>query len=68
MDKKCKTGASTAGSPSSGSHHQQQGVATLVVMLAVLGIIILFCCLAAPGIRGLCKRFICRTVYKKIWL
>nr|CAI5845505.1 unnamed protein product [Callosobruchus analis] len=30
-------------------------------MLAVLGIIILFCCLAAPGIRGLCKRYICRT-------
>ena len=38
-----------------------QGVATLLVMLAVLTIIVLFCCFSAPGIRNLCKRYVFRT-------
>ncbi|KAF7284475.1 hypothetical protein GWI33_022069 [Rhynchophorus ferrugineus] len=38
-----------------------QGIATLLVMIAVLSIIILFCCFSAPGIRNLCKRYIFRS-------
>lgn len=38
-----------------------QGIATLIVMIAVLTIIILFCCFSAPGIRSLCKRYIFRS-------
>ncbi|KAL3286154.1 hypothetical protein HHI36_000666, partial [Cryptolaemus montrouzieri] len=37
-----------------------QGLATLIVMCCVLGIIVMFCCLAAPGIRDLCKRYVFR--------
>lgn len=36
-----------------------QGLATLLVMIAVLAIIILFCCFAAPGIRDICRK-LCR--------
>ncbi|KAL1513047.1 hypothetical protein ABEB36_002527 [Hypothenemus hampei] len=30
-------------------------------MIAVLTIIVLFCCFSAPGIRGLCKKYIFRS-------
>ncbi|XP_056638536.1 uncharacterized protein LOC130446353 isoform X2 [Diorhabda sublineata] len=42
------------------SNSNQQGFATLIVMIAVLFIIVLFCCFAAPGIRMMCKRYIFR--------
>ncbi|CAG9860816.1 unnamed protein product [Phyllotreta striolata] len=35
-------------------------MATLIVMIAVLLIIILFCCFAAPGVRMMCKRYVFR--------
>lgn len=43
------------------THTYNQGYATLIVMIAVLTIIILFCCFAAPGIRDLCKRYVFRS-------
>ncbi|XP_072391591.1 uncharacterized protein [Diabrotica undecimpunctata] len=41
-------------------HTNQQGYATLIVMISVLFIIVLFCCFASPGIRMMCKRYIFR--------
>lgn len=42
---------------------QAQGLSTLLVMIAVLAIILLFCLLGAPGVRDLCKRTLCRCFY-----
>lgn len=36
-----------------------QGLPTLLVMIAVLAIILLFCFWAAPGVRDFCRRSIC---------
>ncbi|XP_060522062.1 uncharacterized protein LOC132699390 isoform X3 [Cylas formicarius] len=49
------------GNKSTPIQNPNQGIATLLVMIAVLTIIILFCCFSAPGIRSLCKRYIFRT-------
>ncbi|KAH1014488.1 hypothetical protein HUJ05_012346 [Dendroctonus ponderosae] len=46
---------------STSASNTNQGYATLIVMLAVLTIIVLFCCFSAPGIRNLCKRYIFRS-------
>lgn len=42
------------------TNESDQGLATLLVMISVLAIIVLFCCLAAPGIRDLCNKYIFR--------
>ncbi|XP_074035767.1 uncharacterized protein isoform X2 [Leptinotarsa decemlineata] len=59
MDSQKKMGPS--GKSSNTPVPSDQGTATLIVMIAVLLIIVLFCCFSAPGIRGLCKRYIFRT-------
>ncbi|XP_066154762.1 uncharacterized protein [Euwallacea fornicatus] len=56
-----KVHSSGSGSKSTPDQNPNQGIATLLVMVAVLTIIILFCCFSAPGIRGLCKRYIFRS-------
>ncbi|XP_050301097.1 uncharacterized protein LOC126739457 isoform X1 [Anthonomus grandis grandis] len=46
---------------STSDQNPNQGIATLIVMIVVLTIIILFCCFSAPGIRGLCQKYIFRS-------
>lgn len=69
MDKKGGNSISIGGgkptpttSPENG---QQQGLSTLLVMIAVLGIILLFCFLGAPGVRDLCKRTVCKFCFPR---
>lgn len=56
-----KARASGAMGKSTPVQNPNQGFATLLVMIAVLTIIILFCCFSAPGIRGLCRKYIFRS-------
>ncbi|XP_023288999.1 uncharacterized protein LOC105697381 [Orussus abietinus] len=52
-------GVGVAGGPSLAAAQQGQGVAALLVMLAVLCFIFAYCCWGAPFCRSLCRRHCC---------
>lgn len=53
-------GVGVAGSgPTLAAAQQGQGVAALLVMLAVLCFIFAYCCWGAPFCRSLCRRYCC---------
>ncbi|OAD56889.1 hypothetical protein WN48_02414 [Eufriesea mexicana] len=52
-------GVGVAGGPTLASAQQGQGVAALLVMLAVLCFIFAYCCWGAPFCRSLCRRHCC---------
>ncbi|XP_012254299.2 uncharacterized protein LOC105685060 [Athalia rosae] len=55
-------GIGVAGGPSLVAAQQGQGVAALLVMLAVLCFIFAYCCWGAPFCRSLCRRHCCCRV------
>ncbi|CAK9822674.1 hypothetical protein ANTRET_LOCUS1156 [Anthophora retusa] len=52
-------GVGVAGGPTLAAAQQGQGVAALLVMLAVLCFIFAYCCWGAPFCRSLCRRHCC---------
>ncbi|XP_011311223.1 uncharacterized protein [Fopius arisanus] len=52
-------GVGVAGGSSLASGQQGQGIVALLVMLAVLCIIFIYCCWGAPFCRSLCRRHCC---------
>ncbi|XP_012139172.1 uncharacterized protein LOC100878959 isoform X2 [Megachile rotundata] len=52
-------GVGVAGGPTLAAAQQSQGVAALLVMLAVLCFIFAYCCWGAPFCRSLCRRHCC---------
>lgn len=52
-------GVGVAGGPTLAAAQQGQGVAALMVMLAVLCFIFAYCCWGAPFCRSLCRRHCC---------
>ncbi|KAI4487399.1 hypothetical protein M0804_005548 [Polistes exclamans] len=52
-------GVGVAGGPTLAAGQQSQGVAALLVMLAVLCFIFAYCCWGAPFCRSLCRRHCC---------
>lgn len=52
-------GFSVTGGPNIAAAQQGQGVAALLVMLAVLCFIFAYCCWGAPFCRSLCRRHCC---------
>ena len=52
-------GVGVASGPSLAAAQQGQGVAALLVMLAVLCFIFAYCCWGAPFCRSLCRRHCC---------
>ncbi|XP_044020009.1 uncharacterized protein LOC122860319 isoform X2 [Aphidius gifuensis] len=52
-------GVGVAGGPTLAATQQGQGVAALLVMLAVLCFIFAYCCWGGPFIRSLCRRHCC---------
>nr|XP_033324094.1 uncharacterized protein LOC117219229 isoform X1 [Megalopta genalis] len=52
-------GVGVAGGPTLAAAQQGQGVAALLVMLAVLCFIFAYCCWGAPFCRSLCRRYCC---------
>lgn len=52
-------GVGVAGGPTLAAAQQGQGVAALMVMLAVLCFILAYCCWGAPFCRSFCRRHCC---------